>query len=110
MKLLIDENLSPRLVLALNEEFPDSAHVEEVLGRRAPDETIWNYARANDFVILTRDTGFPKRSSREGHPPKVIFAAVGNVKTAHVTSLLLRESERLRDFEESPVDSCFVLS
>ena len=44
MKLLFDENLSPRLVERLTDLYPDCVHVGEVGLERAPDEAVWNYA------------------------------------------------------------------
>jgi len=45
VKLLLDENLSPRLVSILAPHWPDSMHVEAAGLRRATDETIWRFAR-----------------------------------------------------------------
>lgn len=47
MKLLLDENLSFRLVRALQPYFPESKHVKELGLSGADDLTIWEYARAH---------------------------------------------------------------
>ena len=41
MRLLLDENLSPRLARAVNDLFPGSIHVGDVGLRSADDETVW---------------------------------------------------------------------
>lgn len=51
MKLLFDENLSPKLVSGLAPEYPGSAHVRGVALRGAEDHQIWSYARAEGFTI-----------------------------------------------------------
>ena len=47
MKLLLDENLSPKLLQSLEHEFPESKHIENVKLRGSSDEEIWDYARLN---------------------------------------------------------------
>lgn len=58
MKLLLDENLSSRLVRRLSDLFPDSAHVVSKGLLRAPDIAIWEYAKSNDFSLITVDADF----------------------------------------------------
>ncbi len=58
MKLLVDENLSPRLIQALEVEYPGSVHLRSVGLRGAIDEVIWNYAREQGFVIVSKDNDF----------------------------------------------------
>jgi len=41
--LLLDQNLSYRLVAALHKEFPGSQHVRDVGLKDATDEAVWNY-------------------------------------------------------------------
>ncbi|MBL8526356.1 MAG: DUF5615 family PIN-like protein [Burkholderiales bacterium] len=45
MKLLFDENLSPRLIDVLRDEYPDSSHVHLVGLGSSDDVAIWAYAR-----------------------------------------------------------------
>ncbi len=58
MKLLLDENLSPRLVDRLNLLFPVMAHVREVGLAASDDQRIWEWARDHGFAILTTDADF----------------------------------------------------
>jgi hypothetical protein len=46
VKLLLDENLSPRLVLRLSPLFSGLTHVREVGLKQAQDENIWEWAKA----------------------------------------------------------------
>lgn len=53
MKLLFDQNLSPKPVNRLAHLFPDSAHVQSVGLDCASDDQVWEYARLNGFAIVT---------------------------------------------------------
>ena len=55
MKLLFDQNLSPRLPRLLSDLYPGSAHVREVGLRDAGDAAIWEYARQQGFAIVSKD-------------------------------------------------------
>jgi len=46
VKLLLDENLSPRLVQRLGSLFPGLTHVRNVGLARAADQIIWDWAKA----------------------------------------------------------------
>ena len=88
MKLLFDENLSHKLGGRLANEYPGSTHVRNVGLRGAQDGHVWVHARADAFVIVSKDTDFRDRSYVEGFPPKVIWLDVGNAGTTAITELL----------------------
>ncbi|MEZ4699463.1 MAG: DUF5615 family PIN-like protein [Rhodothermales bacterium] len=72
MKLLFDQNLSPRLVGLLADVYEDSVHVTEVGLDEADDLVVWHYARMNGFVIVSKDSDFNEISHLRCVPPKVI--------------------------------------
>ena len=80
--------------------FPGSLHISEVLARRTPDESIWIYAIDNDFVVITKDSDYPDLSSRLGYPPKVIWIRSGNTPNAVVESLLRHHYNEILAFEQ----------
>ena len=81
MKLLFDENLSPKLISRLQAEYPGSSHVEfEGLSSR-PDLTIWQHAREKTFSLVSKDDDFRSLSLVRGAPPKVIWLNLGNAST-----------------------------
>ena len=86
MKLLFDQNLSPRLVTMLVDLFPGSEHVQSVGLGEAADASVWEFARNNAFVIVTKDVDFSDRSALAGHPPKIIWIRLGNCSTAEIAS------------------------
>lgn len=89
MKLLLDQNLSPRLIEAVVPICPGSLHVRSIGLERATDEEIWRYARAGAFCIVTQDTDFLERALVLGTPPAVICLRLGNTSTANVQAALL---------------------
>jgi predicted nuclease of predicted toxin-antitoxin system len=106
VKLLFDENLSPRLVAKLADVYPLSAHVATADLTTAPDELIWEYAAANGFVIVTKDDDFRQRSFLRGFPPKVIWLQFGNCPTELIAAAL---RDRLADRQTFVADSAKAL-
>lgn len=102
MKLLFDANLSPKLVGLLVELFPGSSHIVEAgLERFTPDVRIWEYAKANDFTIVTADADFIQLVRDRGHPPKVIRIEKCTFRTAEVEALIRRHAVRLTEFDQA---------
>ena len=62
MKLLLDENLSRRLVPFLQHDFPGSSQVVLLGMESASDKEVWMRAKADGFVVVTRDAVFLERS------------------------------------------------
>jgi predicted nuclease of predicted toxin-antitoxin system len=109
MKLLFDQNLSPRLPQLLADLYPDSVHVREVGLRDATDTQIWEYAKSNNFAIISKDTDFQSRSLLYGHPPKFIWLRVGNCTVNTIADLLRKHSAVIHTFDIDPVKSHLML-
>lgn len=102
MKLLFDENLSPRLVHLIAEVFPGSTHVNEIGLASANDESVWTYAYQHDFVIVSKDSDFHQRSFVEGSPPKVIWLRCGNCGTQEISEILRKHRTDCELFANDP--------
>lgn len=101
MKLLFDENLSPKLVTILSNDFPDSKHVHRVgLGSESDDE-VWEYAKANGFILVSKDSDFYDKSTSFGHPPKVIWIRRGNCPNRQIELLLRNKVDAIKSFNDS---------
>ena len=109
MKLLFDQNISHRLVKAFANEFPGLAHVRHVGLEKAPDGPVWDYAKENDFVIVSKDSDFHQRSFLYGHPPKVVWIRRGNCSTATIESILRDHQDDLVKFAQSEHGSFLAL-
>lgn len=90
MKLLLDENLSRRLVPFLQEDYPGSSQVALEGLESATDREIWQFAKEGGYVIVTRDADFEELSLALGQPPKVIWLKEGNPSRATTLQVLTR--------------------
>lgn len=110
MKLLFDENLSHKLVWLLADLFPDSVHVRDVGLKAADDPLVWEYARDNDLMLVSKDSDMHQRSFVFGAPPKVVWTRLGNCSTADVEKLLRKHFAVIKTFYEDPSASFLSLS
>ncbi|MBB6142498.1 putative nuclease of putative toxin-antitoxin system [Silvibacterium bohemicum] len=109
MKLLLDANLSPRLVEVLRDLYPGSLHVLHCSLLDASDDAIWRYAREQSFTIVSKDSDFAERSFLYGHPPKVIWLRLGNCTTQAVEKSLRAAFQVIHDFVETDLETCLIL-
>jgi len=99
VKLLLDENLSPKLIDRLADLYPGSVHVRDVGLAAALDLKVWQYAGEQHFVIVSKDADFNDISTHRGHPPKVIWLRLGNCSTSEIDATLRARHHGLMDFE-----------
>lgn len=102
MKLLLDENLSYRIVSSLQDCYPGSTQVTLVGLERAHDRAIWAYAKANDYVIVTKDEDFQGLLGTVGHPPQIIRLLIGNSVNQTVINALLHNASVIIATLEDP--------
>jgi len=103
VKLLFDQNLSPRSVQRLADLYPDSNHLYNIGLDTSPAHIIWQYARDNEFVIVTRDADFSELNVLLGFPPKVIWIRRGNCTTAEIESILRSNYQAVQALAEDMV-------
>jgi len=110
MKLLLDENLSRRIVPFLQAAFPGSTQIALLGLETASDSEIWQYAKDNGYVIVSRDSDFQERSLVAGHPPQVIWLKIPNRSKTVVLNILL---EHRAEIEQALIEqnlACVELS
>lgn len=95
MKLLLDENLSRRMVPLIALHYLGSSQVALLGLERASDTAIRDYARQHDFVIVTKDSDFVDLSTLYGQPPKLILLKTGNQPWQATAQTLIAHRERL---------------
>ena len=110
MKLLFDENLSPKLVARLAAEFPDSVHVSRVGLDQADDAVVWKYAGENSLAIVTKDADFSEISLRLGSPPKVIWLRRGNCNVDETVAMLLDSVGAVHSFNGDTRSAVLVIT
>src|SRR5688500_1422285 len=99
MKLLFDQNLSPKLIKTLGDIFPNSNHVFTLGLDESNDTEVWEYAKDNDFALVTKDADFGDLSILRGFPPKVIWIRRGNCKTSDIEAILRNNVEAIKELE-----------
>jgi predicted nuclease of predicted toxin-antitoxin system len=109
VKLLLDENLSPRLIEQLSDLYPGSVHVHQCGLGSTDDAAIWEYAKSNGFTIVSKDSDFEERSILSGSPPKVIWVRVRNCTSAEVESLLRAAFSSVKRFVQEDEETCLIL-
>jgi predicted nuclease of predicted toxin-antitoxin system len=102
VKLLFDENLSPRLGTILGDMFPGSLHVRDVGLKSASDPAVWEFAKKQGLTILSKDADFRQRSLLFGAPPKVIGLLTGNCSTTRLEQVIRDNADILKRFEQDP--------
>ena len=110
MKLLFDQNISPKIVRRIEREFPESKQVRHVDLEDAADTEIFEYARKHDFTIVTFDADFFDLGVVKGPPPKIIWLRTGNMITAVISELLLNNIKVINQFLQSEEEHILELS
>ena len=110
MKLLFDQNLSHKLARRLTDIFPDSTHVREVGLKEANDPVVWDYAKQQSFMIISKDADFHQRSFVFGFPPKVVWVQLGNCTTNEVEQVIRKNFAAIKDFYDDAEAAFLVLS
>lgn len=107
--LLLDQNLSPKLVIRLRNVFPSMLHVSQIGLDQAPDKEIWDYARKNDLIIVTKDADFGEYSIVWGTPPQVLWIRRGNCSTRDIESILRNNYDAIAEFSSDNAMSILTL-
>jgi len=109
VKLLFDENLSPRLAGVLADIYPGSSHVHQCGLGSTDDSAIWQYAKENGFTIVSKDSDFQEASVLRGHPPKIIWLRAINCSSDEIEDLLRAAAPIITWFIQEGEESCLVL-
>lgn len=110
MKLLFDHNLLPPLVTRLADLFPESLHVFPLSMGEADDQQIWEYAKQNSCVTVTRNSDYNDLSLVRGFLPKVIWIRRGNCSTQKIEQLLRAASNDIQTFERNSLNGVLTLN
>ena len=99
MKLLLDQNISYRLIKRLSDLTDvEIKHISRVgLPSPATDREIWSFAETHGYVIITNDEDFCEIQALRGFPPYVVWLRMGNVPTDVVEERLCKNIEHIRE-------------
>ncbi len=66
------------------------------------DGDVWEFALANDYTIVTKDSDFNDMVIYKGIPPKIIWIKTGNCRVMDIEHLLRHHLEDIRMFMDDP--------
>ena len=98
MKLPFDQNISFKIISKLKDTFPEARQVCELGLENATDREIWEYAKENNYSVVTFDADFYDMSNLYGHPPRIIWLRTGNRRTSDLAELLKDRSVIIQEF------------
>ena len=101
VKLLFDQNLSPKLIRRLSDLYPNSDHLDLLGLGTADDVLVWEHAKGNDFVVVTKDADFADLSVLRGFPPKVVWIRRGNCSTTNIEEILRDPIQILKIWQQT---------
>ena len=107
--ILLDENLSPRLVSRLASLFPGLTHVRDMGLKRASDKQIWQRAKESGYTIVTADADFLAFNRRFGWPPKIIHLERCDFPFLVIEELLRHNAIRIVEFDQDLVADVLIL-
>ncbi|MDI9522815.1 MAG: DUF5615 family PIN-like protein, partial [Bacteroidota bacterium] len=73
------------------------------------DLEIWNFAKKNDFIIVTQDSDFNDLNSLYGFPRKIIWIRTGNLKIPEIAAVLNNYREDIEVFVNDENYGCFEI-
>jgi predicted nuclease of predicted toxin-antitoxin system len=89
MIIWIDAHLSPSIAVWITSTFGITAIALRDLGLRdAEDPEIFEAAKAEGVVLMTKDSDFVDLANRFGAPPKIIWLRCGNTSNAQLQNIL----------------------
>src|SRR5262245_40363322 len=108
MTIWVDAQFSPAIALWLSSTFHVNALAVRDLGlRQALDQDIFQAARRENAVVMTKDSDFVLLLDRFGPPPQIIWVTCGNTSNARlkeIFSAVFQRAVRLIDAGEALVE------
>ena len=102
MKLLLDHNISHKLVVRLADVFPGSTQTRLLNLGRTNDPQLWLIAQTHGFIFVTKDKDVAELAILRGAPPKVIWLRMGNCSTIAVELTLRANIDAIMNLDRDP--------
>ena len=89
MIIWLDAHLSPGIAVWITATFDITAYALRDIGLRdAEDSEIFEAAKAQEAIIITKDSDFIELANRFGAPPKIIGLTCGNTSNSRLKEIL----------------------
>ena len=76
----------------------------------ADDRVIWDFAKENNYIIVSKDSDFHQFSFLYGPPPKVVWISKGNCTTSEIAEILREQAGAIKSFEKDSEASFLEIS
>ena len=97
IRLIADENISWRIKKLIPKWNILPAN-EIRKGQRLSDIFIWEFAKENQYTILTFDEDFAEIQNLFSFPPKIIWLRTGNLRTEEICDRLIQLEKEISSF------------
>jgi predicted nuclease of predicted toxin-antitoxin system len=102
MRIWVDAQMSPAIATWITNNYAVSAVAIRDLGLRdAEDKVIFEAARQEKAVVMTKDSDFALLLDRLGPPPQVIWVTCGNTSNARLKEVLTNTLPKALDLLNS---------
>ncbi len=109
MKLLLDQNISRKILSQIARRFPESSHVYWLNLHKANDFEIWEFAKKNNYTIVSKDSDFLELSLLYGIPPKFIWVRCDNGNNQFLSQLLIKHADDIERFLTDDKSFCLEI-
>lgn len=110
MKIVIDQNISFRIIQHINHLFADVAHIRTLGWTDAPDIVIFRNAKQQGFdAILTLDEDFDNIILENSPPPKILWLRVRSCSTSHLAQIIVNKIEVINEFLKDKELDCLEI-
>ncbi len=86
MRFLVDNQLPVALARFIEGKGFESRHVLDLQLDTATDREIWNYAKKNEFIVVSKDEDFFYLATADSSGPTLIWVRLGNCRKAALLS------------------------
>ncbi|MEQ8928059.1 MAG: DUF5615 family PIN-like protein [Fulvivirga sp.] len=109
MNLLFDQNISPRILKILSPQFSNCEQVRFAGLEDSSDIEVFQFAKKNNYAVVTFDSDFVDLNAMYGTPPKIVYLNTGNLTTKNISELLLNNIMRINQYLSSDSDDILEL-
>jgi predicted nuclease of predicted toxin-antitoxin system len=110
MRILLDQNLSFKLANKLKPIFGDVFHIKDFDLLNTKDSVIWQFAKTNNYSIISFDSDFYDISILNGYPPKIIWIRTFDQTSKNIEAILINFQKQIIQFlSENDDNSCLEI-
>jgi predicted nuclease of predicted toxin-antitoxin system len=109
MKLLLDQNISYKLIKPLENYFAEVIQIGRLGLGQTDDGMIWQFALVNNYMIVTFDAYFQERNLISGNPVKVLWLQFKDTSTENIIHKIIENIENIKMFFENQEVSCLKI-